>query len=176
MYPTVAAEGTDSFDAISRMLPLPEGRRAVLVSDSVHDQQTAELRRIAADLRATWAPMRRRMPVPLTRLRKLGAHRFVRRVARSACVLTGRFHAVTISIATGTPFFATTSNTPKIEAVLRDVFGNTNRIRRSAKQARAALESERVMFDEAELRAISAYLNQSQDGTRRMFDAIAGVA
>lgn len=43
-------------------------------------------------------------------------------------VVTGRFHTVTLCIATGTPFVAIDSNTPKITSFTRDVFGQSARV------------------------------------------------
>jgi hypothetical protein len=45
---------------------------------------------------------------------------YLRRLAASGGVVTGRFHTVCFALAMGVPFVAVTSNTPKIEAIIRD--------------------------------------------------------
>lgn len=45
---------------------------------------------------------------------------FLHKIASSQLVITGRFHAVILALATRTPFLAVASNTHKIEATLRD--------------------------------------------------------
>lgn len=43
-------------------------------------------------------------------------------------IITGRYHTATICLLTRTPFVAVESNTPKISALLQDVFGANERI------------------------------------------------
>ncbi len=45
---------------------------------------------------------------------------FLHKIASSQLLITGRFHAVILALATRTPFLAMASNTHKIEATLRD--------------------------------------------------------
>lgn len=162
-----------SFESIARLQLAKPSRNGVLITDSVHDEMTVELRRLAREDRADWRPMCRRIAIPCTPLREAGARRFVRKVARSECVLTGRFHAATISIATGTPFLALSSNTRKIEALLHDVFGNERRLLANPIEARTRLRSGQVEFDPAEKMAISQYLELGLTRTRAMFDRLA---
>ncbi len=54
---------------------------------------------------------------------------FAQGLASLDLLLTGRYHAVCLALATRTPFMAITSNTPKIESLLRDVFGTSGRVR-----------------------------------------------
>ena len=53
---------------------------------------------------------------------------YVASLASSELVVTGRFHAVTMCLATRTPFAAIESNTPKISSFVRDVFGSNRRL------------------------------------------------
>ncbi len=53
---------------------------------------------------------------------------FTQSVSMHESMLTGRFHAVTICLLTRTPFVALESNTPKISALLKDIFGKPRRI------------------------------------------------
>lgn len=45
---------------------------------------------------------------------------YLQRLAASGGVVTGRFHTVCFALAMGVPFVAVASNTPKIEAIIRD--------------------------------------------------------
>lgn len=53
---------------------------------------------------------------------------FLAYLASHRLLCTGRFHAVTLALATRTPFVAVESNTPKISGLLEDVFGSTRRV------------------------------------------------
>lgn len=58
---------------------------------------------------------------------KMKGRKLVTPVKDAALFITGRFHGVVMAIATKTPFIAITSNTPKIEVTLRDIFDNAER-------------------------------------------------
>lgn len=162
-----------SFDAVSEYARLPDSRSGVLVTDSVDDEQTARLRDVALAGGSRWRPMRRRWQPPLPGMRMIGARRFLRDVAAAECVLTGRFHAVTLCIATRTPFLAISSNTRKIEALLGDVFGNTDRLlpRVPDPQEWAARRAS-LPYSPAEQAAIETYLREGARRTRAMFDGL----
>lgn len=53
---------------------------------------------------------------------------FAQWLAGHELVVTGRFHTVTLCVATGTPFVAVESNTSKISAFVQDVFGDRRRV------------------------------------------------
>jgi hypothetical protein len=145
----------------------------MLMTDSVHDELSTELRRAAKEAGTAWIPMRRRIAIPFANLRRIGARRFVRRVSRSEYVLTGRFHAVTISIATRTPFLAFSSNTRKIEALLHDVFGSEHRLLRHVGDAAERMRAGNLSLDAVERKAIDDYLNLSRVRSYEMFEALA---
>ncbi|MDB5988576.1 MAG: hypothetical protein JWR16_3629 [Nevskia sp.] len=162
-----------SFDSIAAFA-LPDRTRAgTLVTDSVHPALSAELAALARQTQSGWMPMRRRIAMPASWMRWFGAQRFVRRVAACEQVLTGRFHAVTTCIATRTPFLAMSSNTPKIEALLDDVFGQDERVVPSLAALRERLQQGATTFREVEMQAIAAYLTRGTASTRQMFDHVA---
>lgn len=53
---------------------------------------------------------------------------FIDKIKSKDFVITGRFHTVTICVKTETPFVAIESNTPKISALLKDIFGSDERV------------------------------------------------
>ena len=161
-----------SFEAVAALPLRARPRRGGLVTDSVHPELTADLERLARETGSRWQPMRRRIGLPAG-LRLLGARRFVRRVSSAEWVLTGRFHAVTICLATGTPFLAFPSNTRKVEALLNDVFGSQRRMSASGSPDDAAPPgSDVTAFDEAESRALEAYLRRGRAATTAMYDRL----
>lgn len=86
-------------------------------------------------------------------------------------VLTGRFHAVAFCIATRTPFVAVESNTPKISALLRDVFGSDRRI-----LPRASVESADIhdfaIWTPQEEEAVRAFPHLAREKIEIMFSKI----
>ena len=53
---------------------------------------------------------------------------FIKWLCSKELVITGRYHTVTLCILTRTPFVAIESNTPKITALLKDVFDDNSRV------------------------------------------------
>lgn len=95
----------------------------------------------------------------------------------SACRLTvtGRFHAVCMAIATGTPFVAISSNSWKIESLLRDAGLDPARIV-SVGDLNTALVTRRPWdFSETELRNIAAFLDRGRQKADNLFDRICKV-
>lgn len=95
---------------------------------------------------------------------------FLRRLGRSAGVISGRFHCITLCLLTETPFFAIGSNTHKIESMLHEC-GLQNRIYPGYAEAAAARG--KIGFSEEERQAVSLYVRQAQARARAMFEAIA---
>lgn len=58
----------------------------------------------------------------------LAFREFARFLSSHRLVVTGRYHAATMCLATDTPFVAVESNTPKISWLLNDVFGSRRRL------------------------------------------------
>lgn len=98
---------------------------------------------------------------------------FVAELAGSELLCSGRFHAVTLALATRTPLIAVESNTPKISALLADVFGHSRRVLPLA--AVEALD-ERATVDWAwradETAALEAFLADTRHRAAAMFDRI----
>lgn len=89
-------------------------------------------------------------------------------------LVTGRFHAVSLSLLTGTPFLAVDSNTPKINNLLLDVFGNTHRIVEIHEMSQICKNqnSKKYDFDAKERDAIKKYLTSGYDSCLSMFAEI----
>ncbi|WP_417245942.1 polysaccharide pyruvyl transferase family protein [Celeribacter sp.] len=102
--------------------------------------------------------------------------RFLDRLRSSEAVLTGRFHTTTLAIATRTPVLAIESNTPKISAVLTDIFASTERVR-PLKEADLPDYFREVAqgydYSEDELAAIDAYLPHGRTALAGLFDSLA---
>lgn len=95
--------------------------------------------------------------------------RFVKRVAQSEGVVTGRFHLVTLCLVTQTPFYAISSNTFKIEGMLKDA-GLHGRVFDSysiALEERASLA-----FSDAERDSIESYIAGARVKALDMFTEI----
>jgi hypothetical protein len=83
-------------------------------------------------------------------------------------VITGRFHAVTLCISRRIPFTAISSNTPKIQGLLGDVFGSLNRLMQPS-----ALEYGHCpSYTSDELTSIENYMTGVPYRINSMFDAI----
>lgn len=100
---------------------------------------------------------------------------FAKRMMEKDLIVTGRFHSVLLAILTDTPFLAVGSNTRKIEAVLNDVFGSTNRMVsikdlespefiKSLKTASA--------FDDAETKSVGRYREMAAERRRTLFNRL----
>jgi hypothetical protein len=163
-----------SFDGIALLGLGDAPRSGVLVTDSVHPESTGKLMALAQRLHAPFVPMRRSVALPFAWMRMAGARRFVRRVRAAESVLTGRFHSVTVCLATRTPFLACGSNTRKIEAILKDALGDERRmLTQPWSEADVLPRLERIAFDAAESASIDTYLARGADATRAMFDRLA---
>lgn len=86
-------------------------------------------------------------------------------------VLTGRFHTVTLCIATRTPFIAVESNTPKISAFVRDILGSTNRIVEASALAGMDL-TQMAGWTQTEQQTLNDVLPRVRSATNDMFSAI----
>jgi hypothetical protein len=98
---------------------------------------------------------------------------FLRRIRASEGVITGRFHMVTLCLATRTPFFALPSNTFKIEGLLRDL-GMEHRLCGSYGEALSRRGG--MGYSKEELSAIDRYLGEARSKADRMFQEIGAAA
>lgn len=94
---------------------------------------------------------------------------FVEILSSSEGVVTGRFHAMTLALSVRTPVMCVDSNTPKIEFVLKDIFGNSARV----------VSAESLVFDSTchplssvELVNLDNYLLNGKEQMHIMFDSI----
>ncbi|RIA00711.1 polysaccharide pyruvyl transferase family protein [Cereibacter sphaeroides] len=169
-------------------------RSGILVTDSVLGEAARCLREFAAAVGAghermkprigRWEKLRRDMGRLVRRSPALREWRpisdpdaFIRRVAGAELVVTGRFHSVLLAILTDTPFVALASNTGKIEAVLMDVFGHTERLIREEDLADPAFLRRLdggLRFSEAERAALARYRERAATARATLFDGIVG--
>ena len=168
----------------------------VLVTDSVLDDASDALRDLASRIGGSFESMRRRPRLRerlATSARKrfapLGPARrsirvtsdyggFIRRLRSVDAIVTGRFHTVMLCLATDTPFLAMPSNTPKIEATLRDALGETVRLIAPDDMDGAALErrlNDGIGFGPAERERLADYRRKAAEARASTFDRIAGL-
>jgi hypothetical protein len=102
---------------------------------------------------------------------RLSRRAFLVRIASAQSVVTGRYHMVTLCLASRTPFVAVASNTGKIQALLEDV-GVEGRVFDGF--ADAFRLGNVPSFTDEELRAIDGYLKSARARAGRMFAEIAG--
>jgi polysaccharide pyruvyl transferase WcaK-like protein len=169
----------------------PAGRAGVLVTDSVLPAVTARLREYSDRHGAEYftlhyphrpAPKQLRRPVvylrrylawrAAARAGRLDPGYFVNRIASARFVVSGRFHAVTVALLTGTPFVGVSSNTRKTDSVVEDAFGSRDRL--IGLDALGALDVEaHVRFSEEETARLRDYLSRARAATERMVGTIA---
>lgn len=97
--------------------------------------------------------------------------RFVAWLATHQLLCTGRFHAVTLALATHTPFLALASNTPKISGLLEDVFGHDSRVVQLSALEAVSNPSAHI-FSGTEEVALTDFLESARIRAAAMFDAI----
>jgi polysaccharide pyruvyl transferase WcaK-like protein len=169
-------------------------RKGVIVTDSVLKQTAGELRSFAEAMKAQYESMRPR-PSTAQRLKNSLAKRikpspaathwharsnvdgFIRRLKGCDLIVTGRFHSVMLAILTDTPFVTLQSNTGKIEAVLKDCFGDTSRMITTAQLKDPAFMSQvatGLPFKEQESAALAHYRETARVDRSAMFDRIVG--
>jgi polysaccharide pyruvyl transferase WcaK-like protein len=95
---------------------------------------------------------------------------FAAQIARSAFLLTGRYHAVCMAIKNRTPFLAVDSNTFKIRALLEDIGLQARCIGKSEFLAGVNLEFH--PFSATELELIEDFDCQARDSIQNMFAQI----
>lgn len=120
--------------------------------------------------------LKRRYPVYRKRYKELVDHQQMLRTIRGKeFVLSGRFHAITFCFLTETPFLAIESNTPKISAMLTDLFGTSDRML-LPEEVYTVLEEGRAgrfyTFSDEEIRAIRTYRTNAAIKIDEMFRAI----
>ena len=101
---------------------------------------------------------------------------YTKAIAASRLVVTGRFHAMILALAAGTPLLAVGSNTHKIEATLADAGLAPWRALRDASTIDAALLERAARWHEGEEERLRAFTTASRSAMRRLFADIADLA
>ncbi len=187
-----------SLSAPADIAPLP--RHGVLVGDSVRFEKRRVLARAAQALpKARFIPTKtlrgRIWTLPLIGALACGAlyrlyngvmplraprfemapneAAYLRDIAGAELHITGRFHAICLSMLVETPFLALSSNASKIERLLRDAGMDAARI-----VGEDALQTppETAPFSEDELKLIRAFRAKAQAEADRLFEDIAALA
>ncbi|WP_112320665.1 polysaccharide pyruvyl transferase family protein [Oceanibium sediminis] len=112
-------------------------------------------------------PMLRRVPT---------VAEYAHELRRAELHVTGRFHGVCLSIATGTPFLAVRSNSWKIEALLEDTGLGTDRLVDLDALPRAARDPAFHRFSEQEAALVAKAVSEGQARSDALFDDIAKAA
>ena len=94
---------------------------------------------------------------------------YLARLARAEGYVTGRFHAVCLSMLTGTPVLAVGSRTSKIERLMQDAgLGNSRLLTQDALE-RLAPEGAVRPYSAAEKQAIAGFLAQARTEAKKLF-------
>lgn len=109
-----------------------------------------------------WFWDRHRSPKPNAYIAQLKECRFV---------ITGRFHTVTMCLKNRIPFVAIASNTPKIEHLLEDLFGKSDRVV-SIEDIEKGEFPENPAFSQKELQQIDQFMSITQEKIEAKFSAI----
>jgi hypothetical protein len=100
---------------------------------------------------------------------------YLARLSRAEGHVTGRFHAVCLSMLTGTPVLALASRTSKIERLLRDAgLGDDRLLTAEALERLTPAEAARP-YSRAERVAVAEFLAQARTEARRLFADIRGL-
>ena len=121
------------------------------------------------NLRATTAAICER------RSQTSSADEFVNKVSGCRLLITGRFHAVIVALATQTPVLAVASNTHKIEATLRDAGLDAVRIS-NPEDIKAELIERSTQWSETEVQNLTAYLARGCRQIETLFGAIKDIS
>ncbi len=162
-------------------LPSADKREGIGVTDSVLGEAAADLAKLA--IQNGWNSQvmhdRKRAKSGTTSFWSRfgrGKHNddfgsFARFLSSHKLIVTGRYHTVTMCIATRTPFVALESNTPKISWLLDDVFGNNRRLIEAS--ALQSLSTEQyATWAEQERGAIETAVTAAKTGASEMFREI----
>lgn len=97
---------------------------------------------------------------------------FIEWIGTKKFIVTGRYHTVTICLLTKTPFIAIESNTPKISALVRDVFGEDRRVVGDFSGVSSENLEDFSVYDDLELRKIDAFLERAEHSNGSMVKRI----
>lgn len=108
----------------------------------------------------------RRFEMPLTESEYLG------RIGQCQLHVTGRFHAVCLSLLTQTPFLALSSTSGKIEKLLKDLGLSTNRIVSGQDLMRISNNPEEHQFSALEMSQIQSALSMAHEKNNALLDEV----
>ena len=100
---------------------------------------------------------------------------FLQTLAKASLLVSGRFHACTLALATGTPFIAVPSNTQKIAALVADAGLEPWRAA-SPLDSATILKAQQRGWSEAEKQSIAAYLERARSQADQLFRDIRNLA
>ncbi|HWA47894.1 MAG TPA: polysaccharide pyruvyl transferase family protein [Dongiaceae bacterium] len=100
---------------------------------------------------------------------------FVADLRRTSIYLTGRYHGICLAISAGVPFRAVTSNSHKIEALLKEAGLNPDRLVRDVSDI-AVTSPEDWQFSAGETERLSVFLRDGRSRTDVVFDRLADLA
>lgn len=150
-------------------------RGGICVTDSVLKDSNRRLRGLANERGWEYRRMVAGANEPYEPVAALArAQAFTDWLSSHDLVVTGRFHTVTLCIATGTPFVAVESNTSKISAFVRDVFGDRRRV--IGLDELKSLQADAWRWTAEEAANAQAAATAAREGQTRMFASmIAGL-
>ncbi len=175
-------------------------REGVGATDSVVAEVSIDIEQAARRHGWSFCPMatrKRSFPAlsglksPRTWLRLLGAYlapndanagrfhshaAFMEWLESKAFVVTGRYHTVTLCLLTRTPFVAIASNTPKIESLLEDVFGDARRAFADIGAVEASDLTAFRSFSDGEMDQIAAFIAKAESKLSTAFADMAARA
>lgn len=176
----------------------PSPRAGLIVGDSVRLDRRRALARAAQRLGATYLPTKtlrhpvwRLAPARVLLWRAYNGvwsgpvppfdmapdePAYLARLAAAQGHISGRFHAVCLSMLTETPFLALASTTSKVETLLRDAGLGPDRLISAEDLARLTPDQARRPFTPAELDAIRAFRHRAETEATRLFADIRGLA
>lgn len=177
-------------------------RLGISVSCSVHREVTEKLAQLAARLGGDYMPLTSQIKTvspQLTGLKRLWRQIYAKNYTRSflkkfpetklvnsdldymaeiskhELLVTGRFHAVCLAIVTGTPFVAVSSNSWKIEALLKDIGIDSSRVIPLESLSPEVIKKRDWSFSVEEQRAMANRLVEWRLAGSALFDRVAAL-
>lgn len=156
-------------------VPLASQRAGIAATDSVIAESRTIIKTLCKEHGYAYRSM---VSIPKDISKDAAAYQhaadYARWLSSHELVLTGRFHTVTLCIATGTPFITVESNTPKISSFVSDVLGSTRRLVAPEKLHALDLQ-EFYPWRPEELVAVRNAVANARSASRRMFDTLRNV-
>jgi hypothetical protein len=100
---------------------------------------------------------------------------FLTELTKHDQIITGRFHAVCLAVLSGTPFIAVSSNSWKIEALIRDIGLDPARLYSLRELTQATISERDWAYSEVESAAIAETLARWRKTGSMLFDEIAAL-